>query len=71
MIILGQGIIGMPVTAKDHHLMVGSGVVVILEEIMSQIIVNPGRRSSSQWDWNSPGMTSFQESHYGLGSLHR
>ena len=34
-IILDQGIIGMPVTAKDHHLMVGTGIAVIPEEIMS------------------------------------
>ena len=34
MIILGKEIIGTPVTAKDHHFMVGTGVAMSPEGIM-------------------------------------
>ena len=34
MIILGKEIIGTPVTAKDHYLMVGTGVAMISEGIV-------------------------------------
>ena len=40
-IILGKEIIGTPVTAKDHHLMVGTGVTIIPEGIVSHVIGNP------------------------------
>ena len=41
-IILGKEIIGTPVTAKDHHLIIGTGVTIISEGIRSHVIGNPG-----------------------------
>ena len=42
MVILGKEIIATPVAAKDNHLMVGTGVTMIPEGIMTHVIDNPG-----------------------------
>ena len=42
LIILGKEIIGSLVTAKDHHLIVGTGLTIISEGIMSHVIGIPG-----------------------------